>query len=154
MLRSSPVNTSRAVPAIVAVVLMVMLTACDPMPMDIDFTVRKSGTISAPNSAGQRTMTLKGILACSGGTTSQNEPLDLFITAKQGTKNIGFAQDGSDRCQQTPKIWTETWSVTVPKGVDLAKPLTVTIQACTNPADTIDEDCTTVIEAVTLTSVG
>lgn len=137
----------------VAVVMAFFSASCKPVQLDIDFTLRRSAKVSQPDASGHRQMALSGILACSGGTASDAEPLDLFVTAKQNGTTISV-EDGTENCQHDPKIWTQSFDAVVPAGVDLARPVTVTVVACTNPSELIDEDCTRVTEAVTFILLG
>ncbi|CAN5735735.1 hypothetical protein BH10ACT1_BH10ACT1_00760 [soil metagenome] len=139
-----------------ALTLLVAASACQPVQqLDIDFTVRKTGSFRpVPNVANAAQVTLSGVLACSGGTTSDSEHLDLFLTLSRSSKQLGGGE-AHDNCQNEPKVWTKTWIVSLPPGTDLAASnVVVQVTACTNPGDTIDEDCETARQSVELTKVA
>ena len=138
------------------VVVAVVATAClPPQQLDIDFTVRRTGTYRTSQDLNGNTVTylrMSGILACSGGTTSNVEPLDLFLSATPpGAPNPSFSV-AHDACQNQPKVWKRTWRVLLPPGTDIsAGPVAISVNACTNPGQIIDEDCTVDSENVTFT---
>ncbi len=137
-------------------VVAIVGTGCLPTPqLDIDFTVRRTGTFRTSQDLNGNTVTdlrMSGILACSGGTTSNNEPLDLFLSATPPDATTPTRAVAHDACQNQPKIWKQTWAVLFPVGTDLsAGPVAISINACTNPGALIDEDCSLVTENVTFT---
>ncbi len=126
--------------------------ACLPTPqLDIDFTVRKTGTYRTEEQLGLTVtfLTMSGILACSGGSTSSKEPLDLFLSVTPPGGVAVTGAEANDTCQTNPKIWTKTWEVTFPPGSDMNGKFAVAINACTNPGEFIDEDCQLASESVT-----
>ena len=143
---------------IAVVVVAVVATAClPPQQLDIDFTVRRTGTYRTSQDQQGNTVTylrMSGILACSEGTTSNIEPLDLFLSATPTNAVIPTGAVAYDVCQNQPKIWKRTWRILFPPGTDVsAGPVAISINACTNPGAIIDEDCTLASENVTFTYV-
>ncbi|QYG93748.1 hypothetical protein HC251_15825 [Iamia sp. SCSIO 61187] len=124
-----------------------IVAACQPpQQLEIDFTIRRNGTITV-DGGGDRYLTLSGVVACSGGTPDNREPLDLFVTLEQGTV-IDTGIELHERCSE-PKVWTQTAPL---ESAIQPGQVSVTITACTNPGFPIDEDCAEDSEIVTVTS--
>ncbi len=142
---------ARRMSPLVAMLAVLALSGCVIRPLEIDLTIRRPGTISYRAFEGGHlaTVTLSGVVACSGGTTSKSEPLDLFVTVVQN--GITFEGRATDHCSG-PRVWQH--QVDLPS-VDRLHPgvVQVAVEACTNPSEFINEDCTVALETVTLTSV-
>lgn len=144
--------SKRVMAAGAAVVVMMVLSACQPAQLEIDFTLRRSGTVSTVsevNGTKTEAVTLTGVVACSAGSNANAEVITLFLNwPGPGTVVL---EEGDIECRLDPYIWTETWEIRVPTSVDLtATPIVVDILACTNPGELIDEDCSSDQETVAL----
>ncbi len=137
----------RVVAGVVAGLMVVGLAACDPptYPMEIQLSLHRDGLIGPPDAQGARTVVLTGVSQC-----TRAEPVELFPTLQQGSV-VDRPAEQSVPCGPRRQEWSATFVV---HGALAPGPARVDVEACTNPAETIDEDCVSAGRTVTLAAVG
>ncbi|CAN5585212.1 hypothetical protein BH10ACT1_BH10ACT1_20430 [soil metagenome] len=123
-------------------------SACTPTQLEIDLTVRRTAVLDLRNPE-QVTLTLTGVLACSGGSTNSSggrpangEPLDMFGRVTQSGMVVATGNEADthnyQRCSLTPRVFTITWDA-YSFGDPVNGPAKVTMEASTNPGERVDE---------------
>ena len=135
----------RAVTCAVAMTLVLLgLSACEPQ-MEIRLSLHRDGQIGPPDAQGLRTLVLTGVSQC-----TRAEPVDLFPTIEQGSV-VDRPGELSVPCGPEWQEWSASFTVDGALGPGLTR---VDVEACTNPAEAIDEDCASAGRVVTLTAVS
>lgn len=125
-----------------AAVAALAATSCTPSPLEIDLTVRRGVLVRTVD--GQRTVTVTGVSACSGGSLSKTwfaaaqEPLDMFVTITQAGESVRSGELHG-RCSLVPRIWSLTWEESGGGYALVNGPAVITVTATTNPGEFIDE---------------
>lgn len=127
---------------VVVAVVAVAATSCSARQLEIEIGVYRPVTVR--HVGGETTVTITGIVGCSGGTfwpyvTADGEPLDTFVTITQGDRRVrasdsSYWPNPSLTCSSEPKNWTLTWA-SDPRDNDelLPGPAVIEVSVSTNP---------------------
>jgi hypothetical protein len=113
-------------------------------PMSIGFTIDRQAWIIEDAGQFEGDFVLQGTVSC-----TRSEPLDLFISIDQNGGEFG-GNDGHIPCAgPDPQRWRYAFLTDAEEGSAIvAGDARVSITACTNPSEAIDEDCVTFARAV------